>query len=94
MLELVGKSWIGLKALHFSMVVLKEGKLERAVKLLGVSEALLQSSGMSPDPDESIERDRTILKLREQVDESKFSRLWAEGRELSLDQIVHYSLET
>jgi tetratricopeptide (TPR) repeat protein len=79
--------------LHFSMVALEERKLERAVKLLGASEALFESSGMSPDPDEVVERDNTISKLRKTVDENSFNRLWAEGRKLSLDQTVHYSLE-
>jgi hypothetical protein len=39
-------------------------------------------------------RDRTISKLRKQVDDENFNRLWADGRKLSLDQTVHYSLET
>ena len=79
--------------LHFSMVALEEGKHDRAVKLLGASEALFESSGMSPDPDEVVERDSTISKLRKTVDENSFNRLWAEGRKLSLDQTVHYALE-
>jgi len=79
--------------LHFSIVALEEGKHDRAVKLLGASEALFESSGMSPDPDEVVERDNTISKLRKTVDQNSFNRLWAEGRKLSLDQTVHYSLE-
>lgn len=79
--------------LHFSMVALEEGKHDRAVKLLGASEALFESSGMSPDPDEVVERENTISRLRKSVDENSFNRLWAEGRKLSLDQTVHYSLE-
>jgi tetratricopeptide (TPR) repeat protein len=79
--------------LHFSMVALEEGKHDRAVKLLGASDALFESSGMSPDPDEVVERDNTISKLRKTVDENSFNRLWAEGRKLSLDQTVLYSLE-
>ena len=80
--------------LHFSMVALEEGKLDRAVKLLGASETLFESSGMTPDPDESVERDRTVSRLRKSVDEDKFSRLWEEGRKLSLDQAVQYAFET
>jgi tetratricopeptide (TPR) repeat protein len=80
--------------LHFSMVALEEGKHDRAVKLLGASEALFESAGMVPDPDESVERDRTVSRLRKTVHQGKFDRLWAEGRKLSLDQAVHYSLET
>lgn len=80
--------------LHFSMVALEEGNFDRAVKLLGASEALFESSGMAPDPDESVERDRAVSRLRKAVDEAKFTRLWTEGRKLSLDQAVEYSLET
>jgi tetratricopeptide (TPR) repeat protein len=80
--------------LHFSAIALSEGKLDRAVKLLGASEALFESSGMIPDPDETVERDRAISSLRKAVDENKFNRLWAEGRKLSLDHTVQYSLET
>ena len=80
--------------LHFSMVALEEGKFDRAIKLLGASEALFESSGMSPDPDESVERDHTVSRLRKAVDGGEFNRLWSEGRKLSLDQAVHYSLES
>jgi tetratricopeptide (TPR) repeat protein len=79
--------------LHFSMVALEEGKLDRAIKLLGASEALFESSGVAPDPDESVERDRTVSRLHKAVDESKFNALWTEGRKLSLDKTIHYSLE-
>ena len=79
--------------LHFSMVALKEGQFERAVRLLGASEALFESSGMTQDPDESVERDRSVSQLRETVDEVKFNRLWAEGRKLSLDQTVQFSFQ-
>ena len=71
--------------LHFSMVALEEGKLDRPVKLLRASEALFESSGMSADPDESVERDRTVSRLRKAIDESKFNGLWTEGTTLSLD---------
>jgi len=80
--------------LHFSMVALEEGKFNRAVKLLGASQALFESSGMSPDPDEAVERENTISRLRKTVDKNNFDRLWSEGRKLSLDQTVHYSLES
>lgn len=79
--------------LHFSMVALEEGKLDRAVKLLAASDKLFESGGMSPDPDEVVERENTISRLRKTVDENSFNRLWAEGRKLSLDQTVDYSLE-
>lgn len=79
--------------LHFSMVALEEGNRDRAIKLLGASEALFESSGMSPDPDEVVERDNTISRLRKTVDGNSFNRLWAEGRKLSLDQIIQYALE-
>ena len=79
--------------LHFSMVALEEGKHDRAIKLLGASEALFESSGMSPDPDEAVERDNTIARLRKTVDENRFNSLWSEGRKLSLDETVHYSIE-
>ena len=79
--------------LHFSMVALEEGKHERAVKLLAASDALFESSGMSPDPDEIVERENTISRLRKAVDVGNFERLWTEGRKLSLDQTVRYSLE-
>jgi tetratricopeptide (TPR) repeat protein len=80
--------------LHFSMVALEEGKCDRAVKLLGASQALFESSGISPDPDEAVERENTISRLRKTVDKNNFDRLWAEGRKLSFDQTVHYSLES
>jgi tetratricopeptide (TPR) repeat protein len=79
--------------LHFSMVALEERKFDKAVKLLGASQALFESSSTSPDPDETVERDHTISRLRKEVDENNYDRLWAEGRKLSLDQTVRYSLE-
>ena len=49
---------------------------------------------MTPDPDESVERDRSVSELRKTVDEAEFNRLWAEGRKLSLDQTVTVRLES
>jgi tetratricopeptide (TPR) repeat protein len=79
--------------LHFSMVALEEGKHDRAVKLLAAADQLFEAGGMSPDPDETVERENTITRLRKAVDNSRFERLSAEGRKLSLDQTVRYSLE-
>ena len=79
--------------LHFSMVALEEGKHDRAIKLLAAADKLFESSGMSPDPDETVERENTISKLRKAVDGASFDRLSAEGRKLSLDQTVRYALE-
>ena len=80
--------------LHFSMIALEEGKLDRAVKLLGASEVLFESSGMVPDPDERVGRDRTVSRLREEVDQNTFRKQWAEGRRLSLEQVVQYAFES
>lgn len=80
--------------LHFSMIALEEQKLDRAIKLLGAAEALFESAGMVPDPDERVEWDRTASRLHNAIDADRHSRLWAEGRRLSLDQAVQYSLET
>jgi tetratricopeptide (TPR) repeat protein len=79
--------------LHFSMVALEEGKHDRAVKLLAAADKLFESSGMSPDPDETVERGNTVSRLRKTVDEINFDRLSAEGRKLSLDQTISYALE-
>jgi tetratricopeptide (TPR) repeat protein len=79
--------------LHFSMVALEEGKHDRAVKLLAASDKLFELGGMSPDPDETVERENTISRLRKTVDERNFEKLSAEGRKLSLDQTISYSLE-
>jgi tetratricopeptide (TPR) repeat protein len=79
--------------LHFSMVALEEGKHDRAVKLLAAADKLFESSGISPDPDETVERENTISRLRQTVDQASFERLSSEGRRLSLDQTIRYALE-
>lgn len=94
MYKLHDKYLIPYLPLHFGAVALEEGKLERAVKLMGASEALFESGGMSPDPDETAGRDRTVAELRKKVDQNTFHKKWAEGKKLSLEEAVKFSLET
>jgi len=63
---------------------------ERAARLLSAAETLLDSIGLSVAvwPDVRADYERYVAAARAQLDEATFAAAWAEGRALSLDQIV------
>jgi ATP/maltotriose-dependent transcriptional regulator MalT len=68
------------------------GQRQRAVRLLGASEAALERIGAFLMLADKVEVDRNIAAIRAQLDDATFQKAWAEGREMTLDQAVDYAL--
>jgi len=66
------------------------GKAEQAVRLLGCAESLRDSIGVPVwtfyKPDQSLYQ-QTLKRLREQLGDEAFQRIWAEGQRLTWEQI-------
>lgn len=69
------------------------GQLDRAARLVGASEAALESMGAFHQPTDKPEIDRIIADVRAQLDNTTFQIAWAEGQEMSLEQAVANALE-
>jgi predicted ATPase/DNA-binding CsgD family transcriptional regulator len=68
------------------------GDAERAARLLGAGEALLEALGVGLQPADKLEVDRYQAAVREQLDEATFEAAWAAGRAMSLEEAVAYAL--
>jgi tetratricopeptide (TPR) repeat protein len=66
---------------------------ERAVRLLGASEALCGAMGVAHQLVDQVEIDRYLADAGEQLDEAAFQAAWAEGRAMSLEEATAYALE-
>jgi len=69
---------------------------ERAARLLSAAETLLDAIGLSLAawPEVHADYERYVAAARAQLDEATFAAAWAEGRAMSLDQVVAEALNT
>jgi non-specific serine/threonine protein kinase len=63
---------------------------ERAARLLSAAETLLGTIGLSLAawPEVRADHDRYVAAARAQLDDATFAAAWAEGRVMSLDEVV------
>jgi tetratricopeptide (TPR) repeat protein len=64
------------------------GQLQRAARLLGASEDLLERMGSFHQPTDQPECDRIVAAVRAQLDDATFEAARAEGRKMTLEQAV------
>jgi predicted ATPase/DNA-binding CsgD family transcriptional regulator len=69
-----------------------QGQPERAARLLGAGEVLLEAMGVGLQPADQLEADRYVAAVREQLDGATFEAAWAAGRAMSLEEAVAYAL--
>jgi tetratricopeptide (TPR) repeat protein len=69
-----------------------EVNYQRAARLFGAAEAMREPVDSQIDLVDQPEYQRQVAALREQLDESTFTKAWAEGREMSIDQAIEYAL--
>ena len=67
--------------------------LLRSARLFGAAEVLREILGKVPDAFERRSYEQGLAILRAQFDEATLSVAWAEGRAMTLDQVVAYALE-
>jgi hypothetical protein len=72
-------------------LALSRGALDRAARLCGAAEALLEISRRL-DPDEYVLYERTIANLRAALDPATLAACWAEGRVMMLEEAIAYAL--
>ncbi len=65
-----------------------KGKPRLAARLLGASEAQLETMGASIPPQDKLEVDQFKEAVREQLGETEFNKAWAEGRGMSMEQAL------
>ena len=71
--------------LDAGVLAIHDGDLERGAHLVARAERIFQESGSIPDPDDRVELDDSIARLRKELG-SRFESAWAEGREMSLGE--------
>ena len=76
-------------------IAASEGRLERAARLWGAAEAILEPIEVVAYPyatDRSL-RDRQVAVARESLEQKMWTRVWAEGRAMTTEQALEYALE-
>ncbi len=74
-------------------IALAEGSPDRAARLFGATEAIVEKTRTSLDPVDLIEFERNLSSTRTQLGSEKFSAETTVGRGLTLEQAVAYGLK-
>jgi len=77
----------------FAAIAVKQGRFERAAKLMSAVETQLSSFGIQLLYMDKIEYDRNLTLLQEKLEEKTFARFWAKGKEMTLEQTIAFALE-
>lgn len=72
----------------FASVLVRQGRLERAARLFGAEEALRETSHLRLEYVDRVEKERYIVAVQTQLDETTFAAAWAEGRQLTMEQAI------
>jgi predicted ATPase/DNA-binding SARP family transcriptional activator len=74
-------------------VCVGERRYEQAARVWGAAEALRERIGVPLPPPDQPDRESGVAALRAHLGEDAFFAAWAEGREMSWDEVVAYALE-
>jgi hypothetical protein len=69
-------------------VLLAEGQLRGAVKILSASSAIAKLTGHKPEPELQEPSDKALLEIREKLDGSDFQSEWTAGQVLTMEDAV------
>jgi tetratricopeptide (TPR) repeat protein len=69
-----------------------KGQPERAARLLGASDSLLEEMGVGLQAGDQFEIDRYIDAVRKSLDQEVFHAAWEEGQTMTLDEAIAYAL--
>lgn len=72
----------------FGVLAAAEGDLERAARLIAAGYAVFEATGAVPDPDDEVEFEAALSRVRASLDEAAFAAAWEAGKSLSLDAAV------
>jgi DNA-binding CsgD family transcriptional regulator/tetratricopeptide (TPR) repeat protein len=80
----VGNKWYAISALEgLAAVATARGKWERAARLFGAVEALVEASGIAVHPADRATNERLLAAVRAHLAEAAFAAAWEAGRVLS-----------
>ena len=89
----LGDKWGIAESLEaLATLAVAEGRPERAARLRGTAEALREAIHTPLPPNEREQYDRDLAAVREALGEAAFAAAWAEGRRMSMEQVIEYAL--
>ena len=91
--ELGIKHYVGLNLTCLAGILAKQGSSMKAAILLGASEKILQTMGVTAQPADQVDLDDYLAVIHEQLNEEQFEAALAEGRKMSYEQAVSYALD-
>ena len=75
-----------------AVAILGRAQPEQAARLFGIAESFREEVGISMPPSEHALYDKSMAALRDALDEEAFAAAWGEGRAMSLEQAIDYTL--
>jgi predicted ATPase/transcriptional regulator with XRE-family HTH domain len=76
----------------FAALAILEGEPERAARLFGAAEVVLESTNSRLDWIDRLGYDQYVATAREQLGEAAFAEAWAEGRTMTMEQALTYAV--
>jgi predicted ATPase/class 3 adenylate cyclase len=76
----------------FAYIAVAEEEPQRAIKLLSAAEALRERANSPMTDNECLDYEQAIGELHSRVGDADFGSLWAEGREMRMDQAIQLAL--
>lgn len=70
-----------------------QARFARAARMFGAAQAWRSASGEPLPPVERLEQEHALAGLKSQLGSQEWTRLWAEGQSLTLDQAAAYALD-
>jgi hypothetical protein len=68
------------------------GQPKKAARLYGAHEAISESIGARIQPGDLAQHERGLAEVKNLMNEEEFKQMWAEGREMSVDEAAAYVL--
>ena len=94
LLRELGERWQTAHTLEvFACLAAMQGHLIRAARIFGAAEVLRETLGAPMLLFQRHFNERGVASLHAQLDETALAAAWAEGRAMTLDQIITYALE-
>jgi hypothetical protein len=78
--------------INLAGVASARGDHERAARLLGAGEAMMEAAAMTLNPGTAIEYERHVERTRTGLGEAEYGRAVRAGRELDRDAAIEYAL--
>ena len=78
----------------FGFIALEQNKRELALQLFAAADGLREKSSTPMTPDEQIEFDAQLARVRERLNPSRFASIWAQGAAMTMQQAIELALES